>query len=345
MAMTTSNGGIGSTTAYSGVIPPGTQAFYDRNLLMRAVPADVHGRFGQVRTLKKASGNQMKFRRYELLPINLTPLTEGVVKSSGTVTLTDITVPLQQYGDFLEFTEMVEFTNQDSVLTELGDLNGDQAGTTIDMVRRDVLAAGTNVIYANGASRNTINTVCTAVALRTAIRTLGRSSAKFVREIINATTGEGTQPIRKAYASVIHPDTEAQFDGGLAGYIPVAEYSSAMKAEEDECGAFRALRFWQSPNSKIFSDSGAAIAADGMISTTGVSNDVYATLIFAQQAYGIVPLAGEAMRNIIKPRTSGGPSNPLEQFGTSAWKAITTTVRLNENFMIRIEHSNLTTLT
>lgn len=344
MPMTTSNGGTNSTTAYSGVIPPGIQAYYDRNLLMRAVPADVHGRFGQIRPIKKASGNQIKFRRYELLPINLTPLTEGVVPSSGTVTLTDLVVTLNQYGGFLEFTDMVEFTNQDAVLTELGDLNGDQAGTTIDQVRRDVLVAGTNVIYTNGSARNTLNTVLGQIALRTAIRTLGRNSAKFVREIINATTGVGTQPIRKAYAAIIHPDTEAQIDGGLAGYVPVAEYSSAMKAEEDEVGSFRAIRFWQSPNAKVFADSGAAVGADGMISTTGTLNDVYATLIFAQQAYGLVPLSGEGMKNIIKPRTSGGPSNPLEQFGTSGWKAITTTARLNENFMIRIEHTNLSVL-
>jgi N4-gp56 family major capsid protein len=345
MPMTTTGGGTNSTSTSTGQIPPGIQAYYDRNLLMRAVPADVHGRFGQNRPIKKANGNQIKFRRYELLPINLTPLTEGVVPSSGTVTLTDLTVTLNQYGGYLEFTDMVEFTNQDAVLTELSDLNGDQAGTTVDQIRRDVLVAGTNVVYTNGSARNTLNTVAGAIALRTAIRTLGRNSAKFVREIINATTGEGTTPIRKAYASIIHPDTEAQFDGGLAGYVPVAEYSSAMKAEEDEVGSFRALRFWQSPNAKVFGHAGAAVGTDGMISDDATNNDVYATLIFAHQSYGIVPLSGEAMRNIIKSRSSGGPSNPLEQFGTSGWKAITTTARLNENFMVRVEHTNLTTLT
>lgn len=345
MTTMTSGGGSDSTTAYTGTIPPGIQAFYDRNLLMRAVPADVHGRFGQLRPIKKRNGNQIKFRRYESLAANTTPLTEGVVPSSGTVTITDIVVTLQEYGSYLEFTDMVELTNQDSVLTELGEVLGENGGTSIDQVRRDVLVAGTNVIYTNGSARNTLNTVLGHVALRTAIRTLARQSAKFIRQIINATTGVGTNPIRKAYASIIHPDTEAQIDGSLTGYVPMAEYSSAMKAEEDEVGAYRNIRFWSSPNAKVFLAGGAAVGTDGMISAGGVNNDVYATLVIAEQAYGIVPLSGEAMRNIIKPRESGGPSNPLEQFGTTAWKAITTTARLNENFMTRIEHTNLTTLT
>ena len=46
-----------STTTLTQV-PPGTAAFYDRNLLERAVPADIHGRFGQNRPLSLRSGNQ-----------------------------------------------------------------------------------------------------------------------------------------------------------------------------------------------------------------------------------------------------------------------------------------------
>ena len=45
-----------STTTLTQV-PPGTAAFYDRNLLERAVPADIHGRFGQNRFM----GRQTQF--------------------------------------------------------------------------------------------------------------------------------------------------------------------------------------------------------------------------------------------------------------------------------------------
>jgi N4-gp56 family major capsid protein len=74
-------------------------------------------------------------------------------------------------------------------------------------------------------------------------------------------------------------------------------------------------------------------------------NDVYATLIIAANAYGVCPLSGNAMTNIIKPIGSAGAADPLNQRATSGWKAITTTKILNDNWITRIEHCNLTTLT
>ena len=335
---------IAGTAGAAGVIQPAIQAYYDRILLERAVPADIHGRFGQTRPIAMRSGNQIKFRRYEALSAATTPLVEGVTPSGNSQTVTDVTATLAQYGDFLTLTDMVTLTNQDPVLTETGDVLGEQAGYTIDQVRRDVLVAGTNVIYTNGSARNTLNTVISSIALRTAIRFLGRQNAKYVKQMMKATDSVGTVGIRPAYIGLIHPDTEAQLEA-IPGYIPITEYSDAMKAEEDECGSYRNIRFFRSTNCKVFAAGGAAVSTDGMISAGGVNNDVYATLIIAANAYGVCPLSGNALQNIIKPLGSGGAADPLNQRATSGWKAITTTQILNQTFMTRIEHTNLTALT
>jgi N4-gp56 family major capsid protein len=335
---------IAGTAGSAGVIQPALQAYYDRNLLERAVPADVHGRFGQVRPIQTRSGNQIKFRRYEALAAATTPLVEGVTPSGNQITTTDVTATLAQYGDYIPVTDMVDLTNQDAVLTEVGMVLGEQAGFSIDQVRRDVLVAGTNVIYSNGAARNTLNTVLSSVALRTAIRYLGRQNGKYVRNIVKAGTAISTVGIRAAYIGLVHPDTEAQLES-IAGYIPVTEYSDAMQAEDDECGSYRNIRFFRSTNCKVFTAAGAAVGTDGMISAGAVNNDVYATLIIAANAYGVCPLSGNALQNIIKPIGSAGAADPLNQRATSGWKAITTTQILNQNWITRIEHCNLTTLT
>jgi N4-gp56 family major capsid protein len=258
-----------------GTIPPAIQAYYDRNLLERAVPADIHGRFGQVRPIKMRSGNQIKFRRFESLSPATTPLTEGA--TSG------------------------------------------------------------------GTTRAGLNSVISTIALRTAIRALDRQNAKFCREMITATTGYGTNPIRAAYIGLVHGDTLAELEQ-LTGFTPIDRYSAAMKAEEDEVGAYRNIRFFKSTNCKVWPNAGLAIGADGMISTGGVNNDVYATLIVAANSYGVVPLAGQAMQNIIKPLGSAGSADPLNQRATSGWKAVTTTKILNDAWMLRIEHCNRATL-
>ena len=273
-----------------------------------------------------------------------TPLVEGVTPSGQQITTTDVVATLVQLGDYVNVTDMVDLTNQDAVLTELGMVLGEQAGTSIDQIRRDVLVAGTNVTYSNGVARATLNTTLSAVALRTSIRFLGRQNAKYLKNMIPADGSIATQGIRSSYIGLIHPDTEAQLES-LPGYIPITEYSDAMKAEDDECGSYRNIRFFRSTNGKVFANAGLAVGTDGMISTGAVTNDVYATLIIAANAYGVCPLAGNAMQNIIKPIGSAGAADALNQRGTSGWKAITTTQILNQNWLIRIEHTNLTALT
>lgn len=334
---------IAGTAGTAGVIQPALQVYYDRNLLDRAIPADIHGRFGQVRPLSTRSGNQIKFRRYESLNAATTPLVEGVTPSGSQITTTDVTATLAQFGDYVNVSDLVDLTNQDAVLTEVGMVLGEQAGVTVDQVRRDVLVAGTNAIFTNSTVRTNLNTVLSSVALRTAIRFLGRQNGKYVKNIIPADTNIGTVGIRSAYIGLVHPDTEAQMES-IPGYIPVTEYSDAMKAEDDECGSYRNIRFFRSTNAKVFLAGGAAVGTDGMISAGAVSNDVYATLIVAANAYGVCPLAGNALQNIIKPIGSAGAADPLNQRATSGWKAITTTQILNQNWLTRIEHCNLTTL-
>ena len=65
--------------------------------------------------------------------------------------------------------------------------------------------------------------------------------------------------------------------------------------------------------------------------------DVYATLIFGDNAYGTTSLSDGGLEHIVKQLGSAGSSDPLNQRATVGWKATKVTVRLVEAFMIRIE--------
>lgn len=65
--------------------------------------------------------------------------------------------------------------------------------------------------------------------------------------------------------------------------------------------------------------------------------DVYATLVFGENAYGTTALADGGLEHIVKQLGSAGSSDPLNQRATVGWKATKVTVRLVEAFMIRIE--------
>jgi N4-gp56 family major capsid protein len=317
-------------------VPPGVAAFYDRNLLERAQPNDVHGRFGQKRPIAQRNGNQIKFRRYSQLAVATTPLTEGVTPTGSSLAVTDITATLAQYGDYIQLSDMVSMTNQDPVVTEATDVLGDQAGTTIDQIRRDVLVAGTNVAYANGAAtRLATITKISAADLDKAIRFLKNQNAKFIKMGIASSDGVGTGAVRKAYIALVHPDVEYDLEQ-ITGYRAVSDYGSQEGVIEDEIGAYKNIRFVTSTNCKIFADATTATTAGFKFSGSG-KNDVYATLIFADNAYGICPLTGQAMNTYVKALGSAGTADPLEQRSTVGWKATTTTQILNQAWMIRLE--------
>ena len=318
------------------VLPPGTQAFYDRNLLSRAQPNDVHGRFGQKRPVPKNSGNQIKFRRYSQLAAATNALMEGVTPSGSALSATDVTSTLAQYGDFVTLTDLVSMTNQDPVVTEATDVLGDQAGTTIDIVRRDVLVAGSNVAYASGvADRLSLVNKLTAADLDKAIRFLKNQNAKYMKEGIPASDKIGTSSVRKSFIGIVHPDVEYDLEQ-ITGYKSVSDYGSQEGLIEDEIGAYKNIRFVTSTNCKIWTNATTATTA-GYKATGGGSNDVYATLIIAAEAYGLSPLSGEAMSTYVKALGSAGAADPLNQRSTVGWKATTITTILNQAWMLRLE--------
>ena len=78
-----------------------------------------------------------------------------------------------------------------------------------------------------------------------------------------------------------------------------------------------------------------AVIYPGEAGAEGV--DVYATLIFGENAYGTTSLADGGLEHIVKQLGSAGSSDPLNQRATVGWKATKVTVRLVEAFMIRVE--------
>lgn len=303
--------------------------FYDRTLLFRAVPLFLHTKFAQVRDIPRNGGtNTIKFRRYGNLSAATTALTEGVTPSGSSLSVTDITATVAQYGDYITITDVIDYESKDPVLVEAAQILGDQMGDTIDQLTRDVLAAGTVVTYVGDTSRGGITTtdLITATEVRKAVRTLKNAKARRVTRMINASTGIATEPVAASYIGICHPDTTYDLQDET-GWVPVEKYSATMQVMEGEVGKIGEVRFIETTNAKKFTAGGAG----------GI--DVYGTIIMGMDAYGITRISGEAVKNIIKPLGSAGTGDPLDQRATSGWKITFVAKILNDSFMARIEHA------
>lgn len=315
-------------------ISPRTQAYADRKLLVRAIPNNILGQFGQVRPVPKNKGTVIVFRRYNKLAVATVPLSEGVTPTGKVLTKTDITARLNQYGDWVMITDVVKDTHEDPVINETSEILGEQAGETWDVLRAGILKAGTNVLYANGTARSDVNTVISKTLLRKAERALLAQHAKPLRSIIQAGPKVGTSPIAAAFIAVCHTDLKMDLEA-LADWTPVNEYPSTAGLINGEMGSSGAFRFVGDNNVASWADSGGEA---GSMKTTSASNaDVYPVLVFGKDAYGLCPLAGnESVKTYINnPKATD--SDPLAQRGTYGWKGWTSSVILNDLWMIRLE--------
>lgn len=316
-------------------IPYPVNTYYDRQLLSRALPLLLHDRFAQVRDLPMHNTDTIKFRKYNALSANTTPLTPGVTPEGKQLSVTDVTTQIKQYGDYITVDDFTLDTSIDPILMEAAEVLGEQAGQSLDLIIREVLHAGTNIRYADVTApkandeRTDITTGDKLLAdeIRLAVWTLKMQNAKRITKIVSADRGYNTTPVASAYVAMVHPTTTLNLRS-VSGFEPVEKYYQNSQPLPGEVGKFEEVRFVETTNAKVFEDGG-----NGGI-------DVYSTLFLGMDAYGVSRLSGRAMENIVKPVGSGGTEDPLNQRGTSGWKATMGVTRLQEMFMVRVEHSN-----
>jgi len=324
-----------TTNMTYGDISPRTAAYAVMQMLVRGLPILVLEKFGQTYVVPTKSTKIAKFRRYNALPLATTPLVEGVTPSGSKITVTDYTVTLQQFGDFVPFTDVIEDTHEDPFLQQITEVLGEQAAQTVEKIRFNVLKAGLNVYYANGSARTDVNTPISLSLQRKATRALKRQNGLHITSIVKSTPDFRTEPVESAFIGLVHPDLENDIRN-ITGFIPVKQYGSATPWE-NEIGAVEDVRYLRSTLYTAFPDAGGT--AGSMISTTGSSADVYPVLYLAKNAYGIVPLKGKDSLSIMVVNPKPAIGDPLAQQGTAGWKTFQNALILNDAWIVRLECS------
>lgn len=325
-----------------GDITPRTAAFAVAEMLKRALPYLVIEKFGQAYPLPSNSTKVAKFRRFEALALATTPLTEGVTPAGKTLTVTDVTATLDQFGDFVTISDVIADTHEDPVFQQAQQVLAEQAAQTVETIRFNILKAGTNVYYANQADGTTVATARNQVAdhltlplQRKVTRGLKRQNARMITMIIKSTPAYKTESTEAGWIALCHPDCENDIRS-LTGFINVKDYGTAAPYE-GEIGSVEDVRYIRSTIFTSWADAGGVAATQGMVSTTGTNADVYPILYLGADAFGIVPLKGlkSIMPTVLNPKPT--PSDPLGQRGYVSWKTMQTAVILNDAWMARAE--------
>ena len=301
----------------------GMKQFYSRRLLMRAKPRWVHIQFGDKNGIPKGGGRSLEWRTYTRPTVAATPgtLTEGTPPSETQLTIANVQATVVQYGAFTRHSELLSLQNFDPYIAQVTDVYGEHMADTLDILARNILVAGSTVQIANtAASRGAVGGTTahrlTYAEIREVVGTLETQNALTFPELDNK------------YAAIIHPHVKADIfrdSDIIASFQNAYPRGGENPMASGQIGDFYGVRWFVTSNARIFGSEGAS-GANG-----------YASLFLGRQAYGVVDYEAIGQRVIVKPVGSAGALDPLDQMGTIGWKAAFAAVRLNENFMVRVE--------
>ena len=296
------------------------KTFYEKRLIDQAEPALVHDQFGDPYPIPANGGKNIEFRKYDSLPKATTPLTEGVTPDGQTMNVSTVTAEVKQYGGWVPITDTLQLTAIDNNILQATKIIASQAGRTLDTIVRDVLAGGTNVIYAPKIGEGGAETPVTSRATLDATCQL---TSDLIARAATQLKAMNADPIGTSFVGIIHPYVAYELRRD-PDWLDVHKYAQPDEIYNGEIGTLHGVRFVETSEAKIWKGTGCP---------AGLA--VFSTLILGAHAYGSTEIEGGGLEHIVKQLGYG--DDPLNQRASVGWKAHKTAERLVEQYMVRIE--------
>lgn len=293
------------------------KTFYHDTLIDSAEPYLVHDQFAMEIPIPEHGGKTLELRIFDVLDKQTRELVEGVTPDGNNLKMRTMTVTIKQFGDYVTVSDVASVTMIDPLILQATKAMGSQAGRTLDTITRDVVTAGTQVLYApkveDGveteiASRNALTKACTLTP------DLIYRAAAMLKTML-------AEPIGRSYVGIIHPyaayDLMRDDD-----FVEMHKYSATEELYAGEIGRIGNVRFVESTEAKVVKEGAGGIG-------------VYLTMVLGKDAYATTKATGLGLEHIFKPLGSG--DDPLNQRATVGWKATKACLRVKEQNMVRIE--------
>ena len=224
--------GAGTAPLFQGVL--------NRHILKRAEAKLVHDQFGQKVKVPKGKAKTIAWDRLSPLPKATKPLSEGITPKGSNINITRITAEPLQYGNYVSYTDQFDFFKHDPSpeALKMNELLARNAAETLDDITKDVLAAGTKVLYAGGkTSRATLADGLTVTDIRKVVNQLKRNKAVPFED--------------GYYVAIVHPDVTYDIQSDEAWKKP-HEYVDTKEIYQGEIGELYGVRFVETPDAKVF---------------------------------------------------------------------------------------------
>lgn len=247
----TTAGDVTSGTATAdGSFSAGMKTYYDTELLENARSKLIYAQLGKKQILPANHGETVEWRKWNTFEKATAPLTEGVIPTGKKFGQSAVNVSVKQYGDYAAVSDRLDLHNVDNVILGAAEEMGAAGGETADILIRNELVTGTNVLYADTVSGGTVTGTpagrwemtgagnkLTADTVNRAFTLLKKAKAPFF---------EGNK-----YVAVIHPSVSYDLRSD-SGWLEAHKYGEQSEIFEGEIGELHGVRFIESTNAPVF---------------------------------------------------------------------------------------------
>lgn len=308
---------------------------YSRILLARLLPKLPMLGQGMQGTIPRNEGLTFQWQYLAPFARATTPLTEGAPPSDTALVWSKVQATVSQYGAWAKISDLAATQTINPQVAAALAAFGENAGQTLHTVLLNILAAGTNVRYAD------------AVAGRSSVAAANVYDAGEVRRAKRILGAGNVDAYSDGYHALIHPNVEESLTAdstvmsvATQGAGGISKMNGAVNLLTGEVLQFGGFKYMSSSDAPVFPGAGSS----------GI--DVYGTLHFGPNWFGEVDLAADPIGTtnastnkvsgvspIVIPVESGDKADPLNQYGIVGWKASYTAKILQEARGLRTESS------
>lgn len=289
---------MNNTSNLSNVLVP---EYYVRKLLVTAQPRLVLQPLGVQERFPKGQGKTVAWRRFDRIAGSTSPLTEGVAPADLSISVQKVTAQLQQYGQWAKFSDFLDATSFDPVISKSAENFGKAAAETIEKLIVAELDSQAFIQRVNDKADDDSIVASDLLNHKELIEAMIAQEKDFIGP---HESGD--------YIAVLHPSCKFDLitDTQAGGLLDISKFVPEGRRElmNGEFARMYGIRL---------------LVSDAMTEANNASNiSVKKNYLIGEEAYGVVSLDRRNVEMIIKPLGSGGTEDPLNQVSSVGYKIL-----------------------
>ena len=234
--------------------------FYDTELLENARIDMYYAQFGKRQPLPAGHKGTVEWRKWNTFD-RATQLKEGVIPTGQRFGATNLTGSINQYGTYVSISDKLQLRAYDDVIAGATEEMGASAAETQEVLIRDALFTGTNVLYADKitVSNGAATAVTSAAGLVDNATYTCRITPTIVNKAVTKMKKNRVPKINGKYYAVIHPSCTFDLRQSTE-WIEAHKYAATEQIFNGEIGELHGVRFIEDTFAPIL--KGADLASD-----------------------------------------------------------------------------------